>query len=279
MSTFVIGDVQGCYDQLLELLCLIDFSPQQDSLWFTGDLVNRGPKSLEVLRFVSSLPHAMTVLGNHDLTLLALAYTHKPILKHTLTPILLADDREMLLTWLRKQPLFYENLHFNTVLVHAGIPPQWSIGQTKEFAKEVEDYLCSGHFTDLLENMFGNDPSYWDANLTGWERMRFIINSLTRMRFCEPNGKLNLSAKGNLESASSTLIPWFNFPRHWQNKRILFGHWAALEGKTTQPQAIALDTGCYWGRSLTALRLEDNQLFSVNCKVNVDRDDGLHFYG
>lgn len=262
MATYVIGDVQGCFDSLIALLKLIDFDERQDTLWLTGDLVNRGPKSLEVLRFISQLPKAISVLGNHDLTLLALAYTDLAIEQPTLNAILEAPDREFLLTWLRHCPLIYsEHQH---ILVHAGIAPQWTIHHAKLYAKEVEQILRSDHFASLLRNMFGNLPNHWTPTLTGWDRNRYIINACTRLRFCDLQGNMELTQKGKIETAPHHLYPWFKLlPKDINNQIILFGHWAALNGFTNQANVIALDTGCVWGRRLTALRLEDYKLFSI----------------
>jgi bis(5'-nucleosyl)-tetraphosphatase (symmetrical) len=267
MSTYVIGDVQGCYDQLLRLLDAVHFDDKKDFLWFTGDLVNRGPKSLEVLRFVSSLPCALSVLGNHDLSLLALAYTDITLKKHTLDKVLSAPDREPLLAWLLKQPLLFEDKSQNTILVHAGIPPGWNTSEAKTYAHEVENCLQSDSFKDLLRNMFGNTPNAWDPNLSGWDRFRFIINALTRMRFCTQRGELDLTYKGNIENAPPDLIPWYKLRKtSASTPTILFGHWASLQGKADASHVIPLDTGCFWGGSLTALRLEDNQRFITDCQ-------------
>jgi bis(5'-nucleosyl)-tetraphosphatase (symmetrical) len=267
MSTYIIGDVQGCYQELQALLKHIHFNPRHDALWFAGDLVNRGPRSLDVLRFVSNLENVIAVLGNHDLTLLALAYTDLSIKSHTLDSILTAPDCESLLTWLRNQPLLYENNRYNIVLVHAGIPPQWSITEAKHYAEEVEAYLTGDNFKALLKNMFGNQPQRWCNSLQGWERYRFIINGLTRLRFCSKEGTLDFSYKGDIASAPSSFIPWFKFPLrdNKDNKKIIFGHWAALEGKAVAAHVEALDTGCFWGGCLTALRLEDHKRFVVSC--------------
>lgn len=267
MSTYVIGDVHGCFEELQSLLQLINFNSQNDVLWFTGDLVNRGPHSLEVLRFLFKLPRVICVLGNHDLTLLALAYTKQTIKHHTLDKILTAPDKNQLLDWLRQQPLLYEDPQFNCILVHAGIPPQWKIRDAKYYADEVSAYLNSEDYISLLENMFGNLPNQWNPLLTKWEKFRFTINALTRIRFCDKEGTYDLSCKEKLESAPAHLIPWFEFPiRKQENRTILFGHWAALEGKINNKNLVAMDTGCYWGGQLTALCLESNQLFHVSCK-------------
>jgi bis(5'-nucleosyl)-tetraphosphatase (symmetrical) len=265
MATYAIGDVQGCFDELLALLKMFSFNLQKDKLWFTGDLVNRGPKSLEVLRFVMDLPNVVCVLGNHDLTLLALAYTDIKIKYHNLNSILSAPDCEQLLNWLRQRVLFYEDTHFDYVLVHAGIPPQWSVVDAKSYAQEVETLLRGENFRLLLENMFGNYPNNWSPQLTGWDRYRFIINALTRLRFCHLDGSLELSYKGKIHLAPPGIVPWYYFPIKNNNKKILFGHWAALEGQTGNPIIEALDTGCFWGGALTAMRLEDGKKFVLGC--------------
>jgi bis(5'-nucleosyl)-tetraphosphatase (symmetrical) len=266
MAIYVLGDVQGCFDDLLLLLETIKYDQDQDTLWFTGDLVNRGPNSLEVLRFVKNLPRCICVLGNHDLSLLALAYTSQKLDSHTLEDILKAPDKDELLTWLRYLPLLHQDLNRNSCLVHAGIYPAWGIEEASQFAEEVENELRGPNFRDLLSNMFGNTPSLWHNNLAGWERYRFIINTFTRMRFCHLEGSLELSYKGTIADAPPDLVPWFEVkPRALSQMKILFGHWAALGGQVTVPNIYALDTGCVWGGALTALRLEDGGLFSVRC--------------
>lgn len=268
MAIYVIGDVQGCFDDLLLLLETIQYNQNKDTLWFTGDLVNRGPKSLDVLRFVKNLPRCICVLGNHDLSLLAQAHTTRRLESHTLEDVLRAPDRDELLTWLRHLPLLHRDLNHNTCLVHAGIYPTWDIEEASQFAREVEKQLRGPNFEELLNNMFGNTPTQWHHSLVGWERSRFIINALTRMRFCHKDGDLELAYKGTITQAPPDLVPWFEIkPRAMSQTKILFGHWAALGGKVTVPNVYALDTGCVWGGSLTALRLEDMRLFSVACKL------------
>jgi bis(5'-nucleosyl)-tetraphosphatase (symmetrical) len=269
MSTYVIGDVQGCYAELQALLTHIQFNSTQDYLWFTGDLVNRGPHSLEVLRFVKSLgDHQQIVLGNHDLHLLALAHgAHAGWHDDTLKNILTAPDREELITWLSQQPLLYHDKKWNTVLVHAGLAPTWDLATAKQLAKEVENAIQNSLTApEFFQHMYGNEPNHWGANLTKWDRLRCITNYLTRARFCHPDGRLVLEKTDGLESAGN-LIPWFQIPhRASANLKILFGHWAALGGVTNTPNTYALDTGCVWGYRLTAMRLEDEQRFSVACK-------------
>lgn len=266
MSTYVIGDVQGCFDALVALLETIKFDKQRDTLWFTGDLVNRGPKSLETLRFVKSLGDKhITVLGNHDLHLLAVAYGVQKKKKHdTLKEILQAEDREDLLDWLRTRPIMHTQN--NVALTHAGLAPDWTLTQAISIAREVEMQLQSDQIEYYLLNMYGNTPNKWDASLHGVERFRCAVNYFTRMRFCHLDGSLDLEYKGTIEDKPDNLFPWFELPDR-QNKeiKIIFGHWAALDGKTQSQNLFALDTGCVWGRCLTAMRLEDELRFSVKC--------------
>lgn len=269
MSTYCIGDVQGCFQELQKLLQLIAFDPQNDKLWFVGDLVNRGPNSLETLRFVKQLPNVKVVLGNHDFHLLALYHKATTTKSHDLQPIIDASDAPELIDWLRLQPLLYHDLRFDCVLVHAGIYPWWNLAKAKSCALEVEKILRADDYHKMFKHMYGNKPNRWDENLTGWRRTRFIINSFTRMRFCDAEGHLDFAFQGNVGSQPNNLLPWFKMPER-QNKtvKIIFGHWAALEGKVDEANLLALDTGCVWGRSLTALRLDDHKLFAVECKVD-----------
>lgn len=265
MATYAIGDVQGCFDELQTLLKKINFNPQVDQLWFVGDLVNRGPKSLEVLRFVKNLPQTKIVLGNHDLHLIALAYGN-PYPDHTLNAVLTAPDREELIEWLRRLPLLHHDEKLNFVMVHAGIYPLWNLNQAKTYAQEFETALHSEKISELLKNMYGDQPDQWNENLAGEERLRFIVNTFTRMRFCTPAGKLEFHNIGKINSVSQNYLPWFKIPnRATKNLNIIFGHWAALQGETGEPKVFALDTGCVWGNCLTAMRLQDQEKFSVNC--------------
>lgn len=267
MATYVIGDIQGCFDELLQLLKLIEFNPRQDYLWFCGDLVNRGPKSLEVLRFVRDLgDRAITVLGNHDLHLLALYYQKKPIKEsNSLYPILQADDLKPLMKWLRKRPVAHYDKKFNTLLVHAGLAPQWDLQTTLGCAAEVNQILTNKGFKRFFDNMYGDKPNIWSDNLTGWERLRFVVNTFTRLRFCDSQGHLDMKYKGAPGSQPQELIPWFDHPeRACCDVTILFGHWSTL-GLHQSNNTIALDSGCLWGGSLSALRLEDHALFSLPC--------------
>jgi len=271
MSTYVIGDVQGCFEKLLALLKVINFNENKDYLWFTGDLINRGPQSLETLRFVKDLGvRALTVLGNHDMALLAVGYKALPydFKKFNFMEILEAPDAPQLLAWLQARPLAHYDPFFNTLLVHAGIHPSWDLPLALSLAAEVETMLTGPENFAFYQNLWGDGPVHWDPSLTGWERLRYIVNCLTRMRFCEADGALNLQVKDHTLPAPQGLIPWFEMPnRLLQEVTILFGHWASLKGQCSAPNMYALDTACIWGGTLTALRLEDKQLFAVPCSL------------
>ncbi len=259
MATYAIGDLQGCLDELLQLLEQLKFDPTEDTLWFTGDLVNRGPKSLETLRFIRSLgERAITVLGNHDLHLLALAegdrrYSSK---FDTLRPILQAPDRDPLLHWLRHRPLLHHDKQLGYTLIHAGLPPQWSITEAKQHANELEKVLQGPDYRKFLQKMYGDKPKRWKASLHGIKRLRFITNCFTRLRFCSADGKLDLKHKGAVGSQAGELLPWFDVPtRASRRNRILFGHWSTLQSRQ-MGSVYALDTGCLWGGKLSALRID-----------------------
>lgn len=259
MSTYLIGDVHGCYDELRALLQQVDFNSEQDTLWLTGDLVARGPGSLEVLRYVKSLGDAVRlVLGNHDLHLLAVyagISRNKP--KDRLTPLLEADDADELINWLRRQPLLQVDEEKKLVMGHAGITPQWDIETAKKCAREVEAVLASDSYPLFLDAMYGDMPNNWSEDLTGLARLRFSTNALTRMRYCFPNGQLDMICKDAPESALPPLKPWFNIAGPVaRDYTIVFGHWASLEGKGTPEGIIGLDTGCCWGGTLTLLHWE-----------------------
>lgn len=261
MATYIIGDVHGCYAELQQLLTLISFNPEQDRLGFTGDLVNRGPDSLAVLRFIKRLSHPMVVLGNHDLYLLVIGYG---LIEyngaHTLNPILRAPDRFELLDWLRQQPLALYDAKFNMLLVHAGAPPQWTLSALLDNARQVEAQLRSPDFLNNLRELEGDQPLVWRDQLIGADRMRYIMNALTRMRFCTREGTLDLKNKSSQSTDPNRFRPWFEW--YTEQPRVFFGHWAALAG-AGHPRCEALDTGCVWGGSLTAYRLEDGQRFAV----------------
>lgn len=267
MSHYSIGDVQGCFAELTALLKQIDFDPERDTLWFTGDLVNRGPESLEVLRFIKSLKRTVVVLGNHDLHLLALiAGKTKAKKLDTLDAILTAPDRGELFHWLRQQPLLHHDANLGYTLVHAGLPPQWNLAKAMQCAREVEIALRSDDFVGFFGNMYGDFPDCWDDNLVGWDRLRLITNYLTRIRFCTIDGVIDLKTKGEASLPPKNYMPWFKVPnRVNKDLKIIFGHWAALNGETHEHNAYSLDTGCVWGNCLTAMRLEDGERFSVPC--------------
>ena len=268
MAIYAIGDVQGCFTALEELLAKIKFDSLRDTLWFTGDLVNRGPDSLAVLRFVKSLGvQHQTVLGNHDLHLLAVAYGAKKMRdSDTIKDILDAPDRDELIDWLRRQSLLVHNEKLNYVLVHAGIAPPWTLSQAKMLAGEVEQVLQSDDPVELFKHMYGNTPDHWDDELTGVERLRCIVNYFTRMRLCYADGRLDLDYKGAMRDKPAELIPWFDLPgRKTADTKIVFGHWAALGGVADVPNVFPLDTGCVWGNCLSAMRLEDGVRIQVSC--------------
>lgn len=258
MATYAIGDIQGCFDALLCLLEKISFNPEKDTLWFVGDLVNRGDKSLATLRYIKNLgDSAICVLGNHDLALLALSEDNNKLRHHTLHDILDAPDREELIYWLRHRPLLHHDENLGYTMVHAGLPPQWSLKTAQHCAAELEDILRSDNFSLFMTTMFGNKPKQWKKSLTGWDRLRFITNAMTRMRYCKPNGKLTFSENGPLGTQKSDYIPWYEAPnRKNENLNIIFGHWSTLFGLTKHPNVYPLDTGCLWGGTLTAMKLD-----------------------
>ena len=264
MARYLIGDVQGCLDALDRLLASLPLEPE-DRLWFAGDLVNRGPDSLGVLRRVRGLGgRALTVLGNHDLHLLAVAEGFSRLRKgDTLTPVLEASDAPELLAWLRHQPLAH--LEDEYLLVHAGVLPGWTANACRALAGEVEERLQGPDYLDFLRVMYGNQPASWDPRLTGIDRLRLVTNALTRLRLCTPAGVMDFTHKGELADAPVGLLPWFAVPgRLSRDHCVLFGHWSAL-GLVLSDNVIGSDTGCLWGRSLTAVRLEDRAVFSVPC--------------
>ena len=277
MATYAIGDIQGCYAELMRLLDLVGFSETRDTLWFVGDLVNRGPDSLEVLRFVKGLgERAVTVLGNHDLHLLAVAAGVKTCKKHSsLRPVLEAPDHDELIRWLRYRPLMHYDERLDFTMVHAAIAPQWDRSRALQMAGEVHRVLRDDNSCgDFLANMYGDQPDRWSESLAGYDRLRFITNAFTRLRYCTRKGRLSMKAKGPLGSQPSKYWPWFMIPgRKTADTRIVFGHWSTL-GYMASVNIWALDTGCLWGGHLTALRLEDQQPFFLNCKGEL-QPDGL----
>jgi len=268
MSTYAIGDIQGCYESLHCLLEKIAFNPATDKLWLVGDLINRGPDSLATLRFLYSIRNSVEfVLGNHDLHFIAVAYgLRKKSQSDTLDALLIAPDRQELIDWLLQGKLLHTDEFLGFTMVHAGIPPMWSLQQAQAHAREVEAVLQSRYCRDFLMNMYGNQPNRWKNKLIGTDRLRVITNYFTRMRFCSEEGMLEFDTKENMAAAPLGFAPWFSFSeRKTSQDKIIFGHWAALEGKVNMPNIYALDTGCVWGGSLSALRLEDEQLFSCFC--------------
>jgi bis(5'-nucleosyl)-tetraphosphatase (symmetrical) len=272
MATYFVGDIQGCLDDLQHVLQQADFDPKHDQLWLTGDLVARGPKSLETLRFVKQLgTAAVTVLGNHDLHLLAIDAGFATVNPKDKTQAIFdADDKDELLNWLRQQPLLAFHAEYNVIMVHAGIAPQWSQQQAKQYAGEVDALLRADNYRELLANMYGAKPDTWEDSLHGYDRYRFIINAFTRMRFCTSDGQLEFHNKHSPGTNTNSLhIPWYEVDgTHLDGAHVIFGHWAALEGLCSNPNATTLDTGCVWGNSLTLLRWEDKAVFSVACPVH-----------
>lgn len=276
MATYVIGDVQGCYAPLMALLEQIEFDRQRDILWCAGDLVNRGPESLAVLRFFKGLgDRGQAVLGNHDLHLLALAAGNdkhrKP--QDTLDAVLAAPDRMDLVEWLRHRPYLLQD--HGVTLIHAGLPPQWDLATAQACAAEAEAVL-RGQKSDqyLRKHIFGKTPDTWRADLEGWERIRFITGCFTRLRYCTPEGGVAWKLKLDPDTyAEQSVHPWYEHPqRQTRDQRILFGHWSTL-GLRQEHNIVALDTGCLWGGALTALRLEDGRIFQYDCPRTQDPGD------
>lgn len=269
MATYAVGDLQGCLDALQCLLKQVDFDPAKDRLWLVGDLVNRGPQSLETLRFLYSIRESLVcVLGNHDLHLLAAGKNIERLKKSdTLLEIIDAPDRVELLEWLRQQKLMHYDEQRNIALVHAGIPPQWSLRKALKCAAEVETALRDDNLLPpYLDGMYGNDPAKWDNDLKGVTRLRVITNYFTRMRFCTAEGKLDLKSKEGLDTAPAGYKPWFQHKeRKTRDLKIIFGHWAALEGRSDEPGILALDTGCVWGGALTLMNVDTFERLSCEC--------------
>jgi bis(5'-nucleosyl)-tetraphosphatase (symmetrical) len=265
MPTYAIGDVQGCFEALEQLLDRIDFDARRDRLWFVGDLVNRGPDSLAALRFVRGLGDgAVTVLGNHDLHLLTVAagfaHLHRG---DTVADILDAPDREALLAWLRGCKLMHVDEGW--AMVHAGLLPQWTIAQAAALAGEVEQVLSGPGHVELLRHMYGNQPDVWDDALGGHDRLRVIINAMTRLRLCTPEGRMDFRHKSAPRNLPPGYLPWYAIPnRASAGSPIVFGHWSTL-GLHAGDDVVALDSGCLWGNALSALRLHDRRIFQVSC--------------
>jgi bis(5'-nucleosyl)-tetraphosphatase (symmetrical) len=265
---YLIGDVQGCCSALERLLQTIDFSASRDRIYVLGDLVNRGPRSLDTMRLLRDLGSSATcLLGNHDLHLLAVAHgLRKPHRSDTMDEILAAPDRDELLAWLSRHRLAcFEQ---GWLMVHAGLAPQWDLDTTLRLAGEVERQLQGDQLIEFLQVMYGNEPTQWRADLAGFERMRFIVNVFTRIRFCDADGHLDLSSKGDADTAPPGFMPWFEVPgRRTAGIPVAFGHWSTL-GLLNRPELLALDTGCVWGGQLTAVRIDGGRrdIVQVDCE-------------
>ena len=273
MAIYCIGDVQGCDEALQRLLEQIDFSPSRDTVYLLGDLVNRGPASVQVLRRCWAADGAiLSLLGNHDLHLLAVAHgARKPSARDTLAPVLQAPDRMALLDWLRQQPLARTLEHGGQamLMVHAGVLPQWDMAQTLALAQEVQAVLSSRDLPLFLRQMYGNAPDHWSYQLQGIDRLRVVVNALTRLRFCSPTGAMDFASTESATTTPAGLLPWFEVPgRRTQGQLVAFGHWSTL-GWLNRPDVLALDTGCVWGGCLSAVRfgntLAERELLQVRC--------------
>ncbi|MEC9405913.1 MAG: symmetrical bis(5'-nucleosyl)-tetraphosphatase [Pseudomonadota bacterium] len=271
MSHWIVGDLQGCYEDFMRLMEAIRFDPAEDRLWIAGDLVNRGPASLETLRAVYALRDRVDcVLGNHDLHLLAEAAGVAPKSQPDLRPILDASDAHDWLAWLARRPLAIHLESFNTLIVHAGVHRDWTLDEVLHYSSMVETRLADHTRPAFLKSMYGNHPDQWSTQHHEADRLRLIVNCLTRMRFCRPDGSLDFAAKGHPTSEAAAALPWFALPdRRTRDTQIVFGHWSTL-GTVQWPEhnVVGLDTGCVWGGSLTALRLEDGALVAVPCPLH-----------
>ena len=278
MAVYAIGDIQGCYSELEHLLDTIHFTPDKDCLWFVGDLVNRGPQSLETIQFVRSLgDSAKCVLGNHDVHLIAChagIQTCKPT--SSLNQVLNSPHAEDIIEWLRHLPLMHHDSDLQWLLVHAGLLPQWDLSLVKKCANEVEAQLKGDDYVSFLQSAYGDMPNYWDINHNKTDRMRVILNTFTRIRVCDQHGRMNFDYKGELGKQAEGLHAWFDLPRYSENLKIVFGHWSALGLKHTD-NLLGLDTGCLWGNQLTAARIDVTpiELFQVDCvaKKKITSDD------
>lgn len=262
MATYAIGDVQGCFDELGQLLKQAAFDRTKDRLWFVGDLVNRGPKSREVLLYVRDLGEkAVVVLGNHDLHLVAQHEGfERPHKGDTFQDVLNAPDARELVAWLRTRPMMQAEGSY--AMVHAGLLPQWSVDRAVSLGKEVEAALASRAYREFLRNMYGGKPDRWDEALTGWDRLRVIVNAMTRMRFCDREGRMDLAGKGT--EPRKGYLRWYE-AREKDEATIVCGHWSQL-GLVLRSKFVGLDSGCVWGGALSALRLEDRALFKIPCR-------------
>lgn len=276
MANLLVGDIHGCYDQFMRVLEKAQFDPTNDTLWLTGDLVARGPKSLEVLRFVKSIADSVRLtLGNHDLHLLAVyAGISRNKLNDNLRPLLEASDCDELLNWLRRQPLLQIDEELKIIMAHAGISPQWDLATTQKAARDLHMVLASDSYAFFLDSMYGDLPDDWSESLQGVDRLRYIANAFTRMRYCYENGRLDMYCKDSPKQAPTKLKPWFMLPRKIPaDYDIIFGHWASLNGKGTPEHVYALDTGCCWGGRLTGLRWEDKKYFRKRNKPDKEENE------
>ena len=265
MAEYAIGDLQGCFAPLEELLDAFAFDRARDRLWFVGDLVNRGPDSLACLRFVKGLGDAaVTVLGNHDLHLLCVAQgVERARARDTLDAVIAAPDRDELLDWLRTRALFHVDGPY--AMVHAGLLPQWSVAKAASLAREVEAVLSAPGYRDFLAQLYGDQPRSWDENLRGMDRLRVIVNAMTRLRVCDASGEMALAFKGEPGESPGGWMPWFDVPRRASaTHAIVCGHWSAL-GLRVEANLLSLDSGCVWGRALSAVRLSDRRVYQVAC--------------
>jgi len=262
MTTFAVGDIQGCYVEFRELLRQMQYRENVDQLWVVGDLVNRGPENVETLDYLMSLANVIAVLGNHDLHFLAVAHgIRRQSRGDTLDDLLKSPRLDAMIDWLRRLPMIHNDAALGYLMVHAGIPPMWDIDTCLARAHEVEDFLRGDDYVEFLQAMYGNEPDRWREDLSGIPRLRVITNYLTRLRYCTRDGQMELTFKADIKPAG--FEPWFEFPREDAGPVILFGHWAALDGHTGKDDFIALDTGCVWGRKLTGVRLDDRKFFTV----------------
>ncbi len=269
MAIYVIGDVQGCFAALQQLIKDINFDPNADTLWFTGDLANRGSQSADVIRFVRDLgERTISVLGNPDLHLLAVAAGKAKIKRRdTIADVLRSQDRDELLGWLRQRPMLHHDANLGLTLIHAGLLPQWDLHVAIGLASEVESVLRGSDSDEFLAHMYGNQPRVWREDLTGWDRLRVIVNAFTRLRYCDRSGHMDLAPTGPPGSQPKHLVPWFQLPdRRTKDLTIIFGHWSSL-GIWQKDGVIGLDTGCVWGGALTAVRVDDGRrdFFEVHC--------------
>lgn len=267
MSVYAIGDIQGCFESLMALLKKIQFDPQQDQLWLVGDLINRGSDSLSTLRYLYSIRQSIkVVLGNHDLHFIARHYgLHAKSKTETLDALLAADDCQLLVDWLLLQPLVYHDEKLQWTMVHAGIPPQWTLSEALQYSREIQAVLAGENRLAFLSGMYGDQPCVWSPDLQGMDRWRLITNYCTRMRFCSAAGELELKTKEDVSASPSGFAPWFTHNRKASQHKILFGHWAALQGKAKGDNIYALDTACVWGGELTAFNLITEARITCDC--------------